>query len=259
MSSGAASVADGAAQVSSGAGQLAQSLDDAVEQIPTYSDDDIQTLSNVVPRAVLVDETEPNRGLETVPLFGVIALWLGGLALTFGRVIVPRRNRLTTVSSVALAGRAAVEDALLGILQGLAVTPILLLAIVPEPSEWIPLTLIAMFIGAVFAIVNHGLAAAFGPVGRVISIGVATIAFAAGIVSTVPSAVDTMASVLPTHPALDLLEAATVGDFSDPVPAVLAVVAFVAVGLVLLYVGVARSRRVSLRRVSVGAPISVAA
>ena len=92
VNSGAASLAGGAAQVDSGAAQLAQGLSQAVQKIPTYSDSDITTLSAVVAQPVLTDQRAPTPGAQSVPLFAVFALWVGGIVLALARKAVPERE-----------------------------------------------------------------------------------------------------------------------------------------------------------------------
>ena len=201
LSSGAQSLADGAAQVDDGAAQLAAGLSQAVEQIPTYTDEDITMLSSVVSQPVLADQSAITPGFQSVPLFAVIALWFGGLVIALARPAVPRRLLLTAASSRSIALRSAGVSAALGAGQGLVVAVTLLFGVSIGPAQWLGFAGASVLVGAVFALVNQGLAAALGAVGRLLALLVGLVALAAGISSTVPPAIDTIAAAMPTTPA----------------------------------------------------------
>ena len=186
LSTGSQSLADGAAQVDTGASQLADGLTSAVEQIPTYSDDDITTLSSVVSQPVLADQNSIAPGFQSVPLFTIVALWFGGLVIALARRAVPTRMLLTATSSGAIVGRSVRWTAALGAGQGLVVAVALLFGVGIGPLEWLGFTGASLIIGAVFALVNQGLAAAFGGVGRLIAVLIGLVALTAGLTSTVP-------------------------------------------------------------------------
>ena len=65
--------------VQTGATQLADGLTQAVDQIPTYFADDIGILSVVAAQPVRADQVRPEPGMQAVPFFAVIALWIGAL------------------------------------------------------------------------------------------------------------------------------------------------------------------------------------
>ena len=244
LSDGAQSLADGAAQVDDGAAQLAAGLAQAVEQIPTYSDDDIATLSSVVSQPVLADQDAITPGFQSVPLFAVVALWFGGLVIALARPAVPRRLLLTAAPSRSIALRSAGVTAALGAGQGLVVAVTLLFGVSIGPVQWVAFAGASVVVGAVFAIVNQGLAAALGAVGRLLALLVGVVALAAGISSTVPPAIDTIAAAMPTTPAGDLLLAALTGDGAVVVPALGALLIAAVVGFALVFAGVASRRRV---------------
>ena len=186
LSTGAQSLADGAAQVDTGASQLADGLTSAVEQIPTYTDDDITTLSSVVSQPVLADQSAITPGFQSVPLFTIVALWFGGLVIALARRAVPTRMLLTAAPSGAIVWRSVRWTAALGAGQGLVVAVALLFGVSIGPLEWLGFTGASLVIGAVFALVNQGLAAAFGAVGRLLAVLIGLVALTAGLTSTVP-------------------------------------------------------------------------
>ncbi|MET0853642.1 MAG: YhgE/Pip family protein [Microterricola sp.] len=242
LSAGAQSLAAGAAQLDDGAAQLSDGLSQAVTQIPTYSDSDISTLSTVVSQPVLADQDAVPAGVQTVPLFAVVALWLGGLVIAIARRAVPTRLLLTSVPSRTITLRSLGPTAALGAGQGAVVAVAVLTAVNTSPLAWMSFAGASVLIGAVFAIANQGLAAALGSVGRLVAVLVAVLALAAGLSGSVPPAIASTAGAIPTAPALSWLLACLTGDG----PAALAAVALLALatvfGIALVYAGVARHR-----------------
>jgi putative membrane protein len=244
LNSGAADLAGGAAQVDSGAVQLADGLAQAVEQIPTYTDSDITTLSAVASQPVLATQKIPAPGLQSVPLFAMIALWFGGVATALARKAVPRRPLLTTESSVAITLRSARTGLLIGLAQGLLVASVAQIGLGLRPDQWLGFAALAMVAGAVFAVVNQGLAAAFGAVGRLLAILIGVIALGTGLTSTVPPVFESLAALFPTSPALAMLRAGAIGDSGQAWAGVGGSIIFFAIGLALLLAGVAARRGV---------------
>lgn len=242
LSTGAESLAAGAAQLDDGAAQLADGLAQAVIQIPTYSDSDISTLSTVVSRPVLADQDAVPHGFQTVPLFTVVALWLGGLVIAIARRAVPTRLLLTSVPSRTITVRSLGPTAALGAGQGAVVAVVVLAAVTTTPLAWMSFAGASVLIGAVFAIANHGLAAALGSVGRLVAVLVAVLALAAGISGSVPPAVASTAGAMPTAPGLSWLLACLTGDGPAALGAALLLALATVLGIALVYAGVARHR-----------------
>ncbi|SFR95116.1 putative membrane protein [Microbacterium sp. cf046] len=208
LAAGADQLAAGTEQVDAGAGQLADGLTEATEQIPTYSDSDITTLSSVVSRPVEVDQAPSQAGLQSAPLFTMLALWLGGLVIVLGVQAVPTRMLLTGAGSGSIALRAIAVPAAIGAAQGLLVAIVVLGSVAVSPLQWIAFAASAVYIGVMFTLANQGLAAAFGGAGRLLSLAIGLIALAAGLSSTVPPLIKTLSVGLPTGMGLDLLLAA---------------------------------------------------
>ncbi|SDT30450.1 YhgE/Pip family protein [Microterricola viridarii] len=243
LSVGAQSVAAGAAQVDSGAAQLSSGLQQAVAQIPTYSDSDISTLSAVVSAPVLVEQAALPTGFQSVPLFAVVALWLGGLVLAIARRAVPTRLLLTAAPTTGIALRSLGLTAAFGAAQGVVVGVVVLTAVAASPLQWLSFAGACLAIGAVFAVLNQGLAAAFGAVGRLLAAAVAVVALAAGLSGTVPPAIAGIAGALPTAPALQLLLAALTRDAGSALAGLLGLLLWALLGAALVYAGVAVRRR----------------
>jgi putative membrane protein len=247
LTDGATSLASGASQLNGGAQQLSDGLAQAVQKIPTYTPTDITMLSAVVAEPVLAHQQAPAAGTQSVPLFCIIALWLGGLVIALARRPVPLTQVLTSASSVSLALRSVATDVVLGAAQGILLAGVTVFALSLQPQQWLGFAALCMLAGAVFAIVNHGLAAAFGAVGRFIAICVAVIALGVGLASTVPPAFVSLSALFPTTPALGMLRGVITGDTAGIWAGVGASVVFAVFGTVLVFAGIAARRGVRIR------------
>ncbi len=257
LSTGAASAATGAAQTADGAAQLSTGLAQAVQSIPTYSDSDMSTLSSVAAQPVRAVQKAPPVGLATLPLFAVLALWLGGMATALARRAVPSRLLLSTVPSPLIALRSAGLVALIGAGQGIVVAGAAQFGLGLRPDVWLGFALAAAFVGAVFGVLNQALAAAFGGVGRLVALLVGIVALTAGMSSTVPAALSSLAGALPTAPALTMLRAAAGGDAGAAFGAVGPLLVYAVAGLALTLAAVAARRSVRLPRVARGRAATV--
>lgn len=240
---GGQSLAAGATQLQTGATQLADGLTQAVDQIPTYSADDIGILSTVAAQPVRADQVVPEPGMQAVPFFAGIALWIGALVVAYVRPALPTRSELLTAeTSTSLVGRAVLPGALIGVVQGVVVGIGVLFAVHVDAGEWFGFVAASALVGLAFAVVNQGLAAAFGGVGRFVAVLVGVVALAVGLSSTVPPSLDALAGLLPTTPALGLLLSTLTGGtgWADA----FALVGFGLVGLLLVLAGVVRGRQV---------------
>ncbi|WP_438854449.1 YhgE/Pip domain-containing protein [Agromyces sp. M3QZ16-3] len=240
VNEGAQEVASGADETASGAAQLSDGLAQAVEQIPTYSDSDISTLSSVVAQPARTDIAVPASGTQSVPLFATFALWVGAIVLALARRAVPQRRLLTSSSTVSITGRSIWPGAALGAGQGLLVGLALQPALDADVAARVGFAAAAVFVGTVFALVNHGLAAGFGGPGRTAAAIAGVIGLAAGVSSTVPAVIAGTANLIPTGPGHSLLLAGLgVGSgWGDLV----ALVVYAAIGAALVVLGVARHR-----------------
>jgi putative membrane protein len=240
VAKGAGNVASGAGNVDSGAAQLSSGLDKAVKQIPTYSKKDVSTLSTVVAQPVLTSYKLPATGTQSVPLFAVVALWVGGIVLALAHRAVPSGRLLTSESSVSLAARSTGPVAAIGAGQGLVVALALFGFLESGSGPLLGLTAACVALGVVFAVVNLGLAALFGGVGRMVAVVIGVVALVVGTSSTAPAALESAAALLPTGPGHVMVISAVGVDSAWP--ALVALVLWGLVGLVLVLVGVVRRR-----------------
>ena len=172
----------------------------------------------------------------------VIALWIGAIALALARSAVPTRPLLTAESSGSILLQTALPGVAVGAGQGLVVGIAVLFAVQTDPFGWIKFTMACAFIGIVLALVDQGLAAASGGPGRFLAVLVAVVALAAGLSSTVPPFVESIAAVLPTTPALGLLLAALAN--GDGWADLVGLLCWAVLGIGLMFAGIAARRRV---------------
>lgn len=253
---GTTSLADGVAKLASGTDQLATGLETAVDQIPTYSDSEASSLADVVANPVAAEGAGDSLfGASAVPLLATAALWFGGLATFVALQAVSRRSLSSRAPSAVLALRAFGPAAALGALQGLLVAGVVQLAASYDAAQWSVFAGLCVAAGVVFAAVNQALVAVFGGAGRWIAALVGALLIATGVVSTVPSAIASIASLMPTAPAYNGMVAALTS--ASGVGAGLAglaiwgVLAFIATVL-----AVARRRTVSARTLLAASPVT---
>lgn len=242
LSSGATELATGAGSLGTGADDLASGLTTAVEQVPTYTDDEADAVAHVVATPVAVTgEAGGLFGSRSVPFLVTVALWLGGLATFLVLGAVNRRAMGSTRSSVMLALGSFAPGALVGVIQGLAVTAVMAFAVDLTPGDWVAFTAVAVMAGVAFAAVNQGLVAVLGGTGRFVSVVIAVIGLAFAVVSTVPALVDGTMALLPLASALTGLQG-VVGGVGGAGGAVVALAVWTVGGLALTVAAVARRR-----------------
>lgn len=256
-SDGASSLADGAGQLATGATDLgtgatslADGLGGAADQVPSYSTDQADNLARVVadPVAATGTGTTSLFGGGSVPFFLVVALWIGGLATFVVLGSTAPRAVGSTRSSLRLALSSFAPGALVGVVQGLALTAAMAKALDLTPGGWVAFASLAALVGVAFAAVNQGLVAAFRGTGRFVAVVVAVVGLATAVVSTVPQVLDAVAGVLPISPARAALQGVVTGD--GVAGAVALLVVWALVGLGLTTAAVARRRVVPAGRLA---------
>ncbi|RPF19583.1 YhgE/Pip domain-containing protein [Myceligenerans xiligouense] len=203
-------LADGIHDLAGGVGDLSDGLGQATEELPAYSDPERQTLASVVADPVEVTGASELGTGATGPMFAVLALWLGALGVMLVFPPVPFGARGSTRGPLRLAlgalalpagigaGTGAVTGAILAGVEGLHV------------GGWAAAIVIGAFVSVAFVAVNQALAAGLGHVGRGISLVVAVLVIAAGVVSTAPAGLRGLAAFLPVGAAQEALAAIAV-------------------------------------------------
>jgi putative membrane protein len=212
LASGATSLADGATQLTGGATSLADGLTQATGKVPSYSTDQADHLAQVIADPVTTDGgTTDVFGSRIVPYLMVLALWLGGLASFLVLGAFTPHALGSTRPSWQLALRSFAPAAVVGIVQGLALTAIMAPTLTLSPGGWTTFTVVACLAGVAFAAINQGLAAALRGIGRFLAVLLATIGLASAVISTVPAFIGSAYAVSPLGPALQAMQSVTAG------------------------------------------------
>jgi len=212
LQSGATQLADGASQLGTGVGSLAtgtsslaSGLHQAADALPKRTDTEASSLAEVVANPVTADTSGGMFGPTAIPLLAAVVLWFGGLVSFLVMRAFTARALTSRRASGSLALRAFAPAAAIGAAQGLLVALVVEIVATYDPSRWWGFAGVAMLAGVAFAAVNQALVAVLGGVGRWISAVVGVAALGAGIISTLPGWLATIAGFLPTSPAATAL------------------------------------------------------
>lgn len=247
LATGATALSAGAGTLSGGITSLASGLQSAVDGLPSYTSADRQTLADVVADPVSAgDSTTVSFGANSAPFYAVLALWLGALASFLVLRPVPVRAFGSTRSSLRLALGAFVPAGAVGMLQGLLVAVITAPLLDLDAAGWLGFAGIAVLAGATFAAANQALTALFGGAGRFVSMIVALVGLATGIIATTPPVLDQLLAFLPIAPALGGLQSIAIGD-TGAAAGVVGLVAWLLGSLAATTFAVARARTTSVK------------
>ncbi len=244
---GAVRLADGARGLADGAVQLGDGLDEAVAQLPRYSESEGRTLAEVVADPVEASSTTALFGTTGLPYYAALALWLGALATFVALRATPAAALGSARPPLALALRSLLPAALVGAGQGVLVAAVLAAQLDGSVGAVLGLGVLAALVGVAFAAVLQGLVAAFGGLGRLAAVVVGVVTLATGVVSTTPPALDGLAAVFPTAQAVEALRAVVAGDGGIGA-AVVGLLVWAGAGLAATTWAIARNRTVRLTR-----------
>ncbi len=252
IATGVEGIASGTTAVAGGAAGLATGLDTAVANIPVYTEAESKKLSEVVTAPVaLKDAGTLTFGANSTPLYVVLSLWIGALAIFVGLRTLPQRLLESTRSSLSLATRSFVVPAIVGIIQGAAVATVIAVANGYGLGEWASVTSIAALIGIAFTATNQALNAILGGFGRMVSLAVAVLILVTGVISTVPELLDTLLSFTPANDAVTALQAViNSGDVSGFASAITSLVLWSLGGVLFTALAISRKRHVSITTLS---------
>lgn len=204
LATGVEGLANGVGELAGGATDLSDGLGQATEEIPSYTEQERKSLASVVADPVATDGevTDLDTG-ATGPMFAVLALWLGALALMIVFSPVPLHARGSTRGALRLTLETFAVPAAIGLATGLATGAVLAGIEDLDAGGWAATMGFGALASLAFVAVNQALAAALGHVGRGISLLIAVLVIATGVVSTVPGALEGLSAFLPVGPALD--------------------------------------------------------
>ena len=252
IATGVEGIASGTTAIAGGSTELANGLDTAVENIPVYTEAETKKLSEVVTAPVaLKDAGNLSFGANSTPLYVVLSLWIGALAIFVGLHTLPQRLLESTRSSLSLATRSFVIPAVVGIAQGVAVATVIAFANGYDLGEWASVAAIAALIGIAFTATNQALNAALGGFGRMVSLAVGILILVTGVISTVPALLDTLLGFTPANDAVTALQAViNSGNVSGFASAVTALVLWSLGGVLVTALAITRKRHVSITTLS---------
>ncbi|MEG2886604.1 MAG: YhgE/Pip family protein [Aurantimicrobium sp.] len=252
IATGVEGIASGTTAIAGGSTELANGLDTAVENIPVYTEAETKKLSEVVTAPVaLKDAGNLSFGANSTPLYVVLSLWIGALAIFVGLRTLPQRLLESTRSSLSLATRSFVIPAVVGIAQGVAVATVIAVANGYDLGEWASVAGIAALIGISFTATNQALNAVLGGFGRMVSLAVGILILVTGVISTVPALLDTLLGFTPANDAVTALQAViNSGNVSGFASAVTALVLWSLGGVLVTALAISRKRHVSITTLS---------
>lgn len=242
LAEGAAELADGADKSAKGASSLAKGLGQAVSGIPNYSEAERDTLAETALAPVAAEGgSDELFNASGVPLFAGIALWAGALAAFLVLAPLWRRTREAARGVGAITLRSALPAIGLGAAQGAIAGIVLPIALGYGFGQGAGFFGLAVLAGVAFSLLVQGLSALFGGFGRFVAFALLVVAFAVGIVSTVPGPLAAIGDASPIGSALAGFQAIATGSVgAGGSAAVLAL--WGAGGLVLTALAVRRAR-----------------
>ncbi|GAA2178300.1 YhgE/Pip domain-containing protein [Leucobacter tardus] len=243
LAAGASQLATGTRASADGAGDLADGLVDARQQIPDYSESERDRIAETAITPVSAEgESGDLFTAAGAPLFAGIALWAGGLAMFLLLAPLWRRTREAALGVGRITMHSIVPALALGAAQGAIAGIVLPVALGYEPGQALRFAGLALLAGVVFGLVNQGLSALLGGFGRFIAFLLLVVAFAVGVVATVPGPLQTIGGASPVGAALDGFGAVATGASGTGL-AVFLLVLWGLSGIVLTAFAVVRERR----------------
>ncbi|MFC8796369.1 hypothetical protein ACFT2C_01430 [Promicromonospora sp. NPDC057138] len=247
LATGVDGLADGVGELAGGAKDLSNGLGKATKEIPSYTEHERKSLASVVadPVATSGEVTDLDTG-ATGPMFAVLALWLGALALMIVFSPVPLHARGSTRGALRLTLETIAVPAVIGLVTGLATGAVLAGIEDLDTGGWIAAMGFGALVSVAFVAANQALAAALGHVGRGVSLLIAVLVIATGVVSTVPAVLEGLSAFLPVGPATVGLGRLVEPGTGSAGMAIASVVLWGIAGLAVTTIMVARQRTVRI-------------
>ena len=248
IATGISGIASGASALGDGSQKLADGLDEAVANIPTYTEDQVSTLADLVTAPVGIKNGGGlTFGANSTPLYVVLSLWLGALAIFIVLRAIPLRVLESTRSSLSLATRAYGIPAVAAILQAVAVATVIAFAQGYDVAEWASITVVSALISLAFTATNQALVAVLEGFGRLVSLAIGILILVTGVISTVPQILDSILSYTPATEAVTALQAIiSEGQVSGFAAAITAMVLWTLGAIAVTAIAISRKRHVSI-------------
>ncbi|MDN3310802.1 YhgE/Pip domain-containing protein [Microbacterium oryzae] len=261
--SGAQTLADGLGSLVGGAQALSDGLEDGVDEVPTYTDEEASSLSGIAATPVTLDADRinevPGYGYGLAPYFMALALWVGALA--FYLMSSPLRERLIVLRrpSWEVALRSFLPGALMGVAQGVLAALVLRFAVGIEATNLPGLIGIAVLTSVTFIAINQALIALLDAPGRFLALLmiVLQLSSAGGTypIETAPAFFQTIHGVLPLTYSVEAFRSLIAGGAIGVAQSVLVLACWLVGALLLtLLASVLRRRRATGRPTAQPAP-----
>lgn len=251
LDSGTHALATGLAPAVSGSADLAEGLAAGAAALPDLSEDGRATKADVLSDPVRLStkriDPVPNYGTGFAPYFIPLALWVGALMAFFVAHPLPARAIEERRPPVEAALAGYLPAALIGLAQSVLMLAVLRGALGLEPRNPLALYAFAALSSLTFVAIVQWLSAAFGPVGKFLSIVLLMLQLTscAGTfpLETVPPFFQAINPYLPmTYVVSGLREAISGGDMARLAASARTLGAFLVLGLALTAVTARRAR-----------------
>lgn len=243
LASGAEQLAQGTRQTADGTAGLASGLEEAEAQIPDYTEAQREKLAQAMVSPVSAEGASDELfNASGVPLFAGIALWAGALASFLVLAPLWRRTREAARGVGFVALRSALPALAIGAAQGAIAGVVLPILLGYDFGQGLGFFALALVAGVAFALVNQGLSALLGGLGRFLSFALLVVAFAIGVISTAPPLLQAVGDGSPIGALFGGFQAVAMGT-AGMGAALAALVLWGVGGLVLTALAVARERR----------------
>ena len=172
LASGAQDLEDGAGKLNDGATTLADGLGDGADQIPSYTQDQRETMSSVASDVAGVDAVREhavaNNGAGFTPMFMSLALWIGAIALFLVLPALDKRDHGERWWASAI--RPATTALLLAMAQAVIMMVAVNAAGELHAANLLGLALMAIASSVCFMAINQACVASLAFRGRFVSI-----------------------------------------------------------------------------------------
>ncbi|MBE6476530.1 MAG: YhgE/Pip domain-containing protein [Propionibacteriaceae bacterium] len=247
LADGATTLHEGTTRLKDGSGTLASGLRSAAGQVPSYTADQRDQISQVV-TTPLVSATSGlgSYARSAVALFGVLALWVAAIAFSVNSPAITRTAFASNLPTWQLALRSLGPTLLFSAGCALVVSTIATVALRPGAGAFFTVLAAAFLIELVFLAINQALGSIHRIGGRVVALAVLVLAVVGGVWSAQPAWLQSVASFLPTDPAVALIRVMAVPTSAGLVSALAALIAWWAAALVVLIALTGRARTTTL-------------
>jgi putative membrane protein len=250
LADGMPALTAGISEAATGARQLATGVAEGKSKIPSYTDNERETLTDVASAPVsttgLTGLASPDLGW--VSLLLILSLWLGAFG-TYSVLKAISRGLLGSAEpSAKLIGEALLPGVAVVATQALLMAWLAHLGLGLSWAKTFEITGVLLIAGATFAVLNQALVSWAGNFGRLVSVLFAVVTAASTLAAAAPGTLNSLRAFSPLSPALDALRA-VITDSGGAPTALLTVIGWLLIGLLASSIGIVRHRTTNLASV----------